>query len=77
MDGGVCSAAHAVSHTLLAPSPPLVQAGMVCSVLRLPVTAHPDCTNERRQRRAERAVPGLAQELTVATRVCRRGKDEA
>lgn len=53
-----------------------MQAGRVCGVLRLPVTAHPDCTNERRQHRAERAVPGLAQELTVATSVCRRGKDE-
>lgn len=45
-------------------------------MLRLPVTAHPDCTNEKRQCRAERVVPGLAQELSVATRVCRRGKDE-
>lgn len=46
-------------------------------MLRLPVTAYPDCTNEKRQCRAERAVPELAQELTAATRVCRRGADKA
>lgn len=44
-------------------------------MLRVPVTAHPDCTNEKRQCVAGSAETGLTQELIVTTRLCRRGKD--
>lgn len=47
---------------------------MLCSSC---LTAHPDCTNDKRRCAAGSAEPGLTQELTVTIGVCRRDKDDA